>query len=101
MVKRDIAIRIGQAWYGQWGADRQFFGALKQHFPNFACTKEYTLNYRLDGNDNSVTKEFFDQGNEANSKKYFGQFPWKNGKKLVTISKEKIIEVAPGIKIVM
>jgi hypothetical protein len=24
-VKRDVAVRIGQSWYGQWGADRQFF----------------------------------------------------------------------------
>jgi hypothetical protein len=33
-------------------------------------------------------------------KKYNGELPWKNGK-LVTISKEKTIEVAPGIKIVL
>jgi glycosyltransferase involved in cell wall biosynthesis len=55
-IRRDVAVRIGHAWYGQWGADRQFFGALKQHFPKFNCTNDYTLNYRLDGNPNSVTK---------------------------------------------
>jgi hypothetical protein len=93
MVKRDIAIRVGQTWYGQWGADRQFFGALKQHFPNFACSKEYSLNYRLDGNENSVNKEFFDKGNAENEKQYPNGFPWKQkgGKEFV---------VGPGITIV-
>jgi hypothetical protein len=93
MVKRDIAIRIGQTWYGQWGADRQFFGALKQHFPNFACSKEYSLNYRLDGNENSVNKEFFDKGNAENEKQYPNGFPWKQKN-----SAEYV--VGPGITIV-
>ena len=59
-VKRDVAVRIGHAWYGQWGADRQFFTNLKQNFPKFACTNTHSLCYRLDGNPNSVNKEFFD-----------------------------------------
>lgn len=93
MVKRDVAIRVGQTWYGQWGADRQFFGALKQHFPYFACTKEYSLNYRLDGNENSVNKEFFDKGNAENEKQYPNGFPWKQKN-----STEYV--VGPGITIV-
>jgi hypothetical protein len=48
----------------------------------------------------NITKEFFDKGNEENSKKYNGEFPWKSGK-LLTISKETFVEVAPGIKIVL
>ena len=76
-VRRDVAVRIGHAWYGQWGADRQFFGALKHHFPKFACTNAHTMCYRLDGNPNSVSKEFFDQGNEVQLKKYNNEFPWK------------------------
>jgi glycosyltransferase involved in cell wall biosynthesis len=93
MVKRDIAVRIGQTWYGQWGADRQFFSALKQYFPKFECSREYSLNYRLDGNENSVNKEFFDKGNTENEKQYPNGFPWKQkgGKKLI---------VGPGITIV-
>ena len=75
-VRRDVAIRIGHAWYGQWGADRQFFGALKHHFPKYDCTRKHSLNYRLDGNPNSVTKDFFDRGNELNIQKYNGKFPW-------------------------
>ena len=48
-------------------------------------------------------KEFFDQGNAANEMKYFGQFPWKLGKKLVTIAKQPTqeLEVGPGIKILV
>ena len=48
--------------------------------------------YRLDGNPNSVTKEFFDQGNDVNKQKYGGEFPWKSNKKL--------INVGPGINII-
>jgi hypothetical protein len=90
-IKRDIAVRIGHAWYGQWGADRQFFSNLSMHFPKFDCTHAHTLCYRLDGNPNSVTKEFFDQGNEVMRKKYGDVFPWHNGSRL------KQIEIGPGI----
>lgn len=84
-IRRDIAVRIGHAWYGQWGADRQFFGALRQHFPKFDCTNAHTLCYRLDGNPGSVTKEFFDQGNEINKQQYNGNFPWKNKEHLLQV----------------
>ena len=100
-VRRDIAVRIGHSWYGQWGADRQFFSAISKAFPKFDCTNSHTACYRLDGNPNSVNKEFFDQGNEVNTKKYSGQFPWKLGQKLVTIPKGQVEEVGPGIKIVL
>ena len=44
-IRRDIAVHIGHAWYGQWGADRQFFNAIKKHFPKYNCTNNYTVNY--------------------------------------------------------
>lgn len=90
-IKRDVAVRIGHAWYGQWGADRQFFHHLKANFSNFACTNAHTMCYRLDGNPNSVTQEFFDKGNEINSQKYDGNFPWKQDRSLV--------KIGPGITI--
>lgn len=92
-IKRDIAIHVGHSWYGQWGADRKFFNALKQNFPKYDCTNDFTVCYRLDGNPNSVTKEFFEQGNETNNQKYNGKFPWKNG--------TKILDIGPGIKLVI
>ena len=93
-IKRDVAVKIGQAWYGQWGADRQFFHALKNHFRNFAGTGAHTVRYRLDGNPNSVTQEFFDKGNAVMQERYGDDFPWTKGKKL------NKVEIGPGISIV-
>jgi len=90
-IRRDIAVHIGHSWYGQWGADRQFFGALKKYFPKYDCTNQYTTNYRLDGNENSVNEEFFTKGNKINTEKYQGNFPWKTG--------QQFIKVGPGISI--
>lgn len=91
-IKRDVATHIGHAWYGQWGADRQFFANLKHHFPKYECTTKHTLCYRLDGNPNSVTEQFFYDGNLMMTEKY-NDFPWKQ--KL-----NKHI-VGPGISIVL
>jgi glycosyltransferase involved in cell wall biosynthesis len=90
-IRRDIAVHIGHSWYGQWGADRQFFGALKKYFPKYDCTNQYTTNYRLDGNENSVNEEFFVEGNKINTEKHQGLFPWKTG--------QQFINVGPGISI--
>lgn len=90
-VKREVATAIGHAWYGKWGADRQFFGALKQYFPNFSCTNSHTLCYRLDGNEGSVSQEFFEQGNKIMSERYGEDYPWL---------KNNSISVGPGIIIV-
>ena len=90
-IRRDIAVHIGHSWYGQWGADRQFFGALKKYFTKYDCTNQYTTNYRLDGNENSVNEKFFTEGNKINTEKYQGNFPWKSG--------QQFIKVGPGISI--
>jgi glycosyltransferase involved in cell wall biosynthesis len=92
-VRRNVATAIGHAWYGQWGADRQFFSNLKKVFPKFNCSNEYSLCYRLDGNENSVTQDFFDKGNKVTEEKYGKNYPW--------LKREKIIdEIGPGIKII-
>ena len=77
-VPRAIALKVGHNWYGQWGADRQFFGALKEFAPKFGCTNKYTLNYRLGGATNMATQEMFLRGNEITSKLYKGEFPWQS-----------------------
>ena len=92
-VRRNVAVAIGHAWYGQWGADRQFFGAIKKHFPNWDCTNSYTSCYRLDGNEGSVTKEFFEHGNKINTEKYKGKFPWLD-------KSPKRQSIGPGISII-
>jgi len=90
-VRRDVAVAVGHAWYGQWGADRQFFNVIKQYYPKFACTNSYTSNYRLDGNPNSVNLEFFEKGNQMNKKKYTDGFPWQ---------KSNLVSIGPGISII-
>jgi glycosyltransferase involved in cell wall biosynthesis len=93
LVKRQVAISIGHSWYGQWGADRQFFNALKTYFNNYNCNNQHTLCYRLGGNDGSVTKDFFVKGNSIQIERYksVNNFPWL----------QKRIQVGPGISIQM
>lgn len=81
-IPREILVRgICGAWYGKWGADRQFFNILKQHYPSFGCTGQHTVNYRLAGNEGSVKPEFFLEGNKIMSKIYdtvpSRSFPWQ------------------------
>jgi len=75
IVKIDVAQKIGHMWCKKWDADRQFFANLKHFFPKFDCTKRHSLCYRLGGNENSVSKDFFEIGNLLNKKKY-DKFPW-------------------------
>lgn len=75
-VPRTLAVKVGHNWYGQWGADRQFFTALKSASSNFGCTRQYTLNYRLGGPTSRATKEMFLQGNQISEQRYGGAYPW-------------------------
>lgn len=93
-IRRDVAVCVGHSWYGQWGADRQFFHTLKKHFTKFDCNRKHTLNYRLDGNENSVKEEFFIEGNKVTNQKYPNGYPWKEN----AVQNEK--EIGPGIILV-
>ena len=62
-------------WHAGWGGDRQYLYAVKDH-ANYATNGKHTLCYRLDGNANSVTHEFFEAGNKINESYYEGKFPW-------------------------
>lgn len=75
-IRKEVTIPIAPAWYSGWGGDRRFFAAISQHFPNFGCTGEYTVNYRLDGNPGSVTADFFLNGNNLMKNHYPTHFPW-------------------------
>lgn len=72
--RRDFIQHTCGLWHSKWGGDRKFFYSVRG--TPFACTGKYTVNYRLDGNPNSVKKEFFLEGNEVMSNKYNGVFPW-------------------------
>lgn len=75
-IKKEVAIRTCHAWHGGWGADRQFYSVMHQHVPNYDCTGKYTVNYRLGGNEGSVTENFFLNWNERTNQLYYGNFPW-------------------------
>jgi glycosyltransferase involved in cell wall biosynthesis len=75
-VKREVAVKIGHLWYAKWGADRRFLSVLVNSFKNWDCTREYTLCYRLGGNEGSVQKSFFIDGNTHMLEKYKGKLPW-------------------------
>lgn len=75
-VKRDVAVQIGHAWYAQWGGDRVFYSNIGKYFPNYGGTGEHTLCYRVDGNQGSVSKQYFGYGNEIMSTRYNGSYPW-------------------------
>lgn len=77
-VKKDIAVKVASVWHGGWGQDRVYGNTLMTHFKNFNCTKKYTVNYRLDGNEGSVKKDFFIKGNSVMSSHYNDKFPWNN-----------------------
>jgi len=80
-VPRNLLTKISNSWYGEWGADRQFFSALKQAHPTFGCTGKYTLNYRLGSDTSRATKEMFLKGNEYTHQIYRGDYPWLQNKK--------------------
>jgi glycosyltransferase involved in cell wall biosynthesis len=76
-LKTEIGVKLASVWHGGWGQDRVFLQAISTHFKKWECTKQYTVNYRLDGNQGSVTKEFFDEGNKKMMEQYEGKLPWK------------------------
>jgi len=76
-IKREVFQQVSAAWHWGWGGDRRFLGAINQHFPTWGTSGKYTLNYRLDGNPNSVNREFFDNGNAVMYGRYNGSYPWR------------------------
>lgn len=59
-----------------WGIDRVFYANAKAVFPKFVATGLHTFCFRLGGNEYSVQKEFFEQGNAELLKRFNGKLPW-------------------------
>jgi glycosyltransferase involved in cell wall biosynthesis len=64
MLSRQVAVNVGHVWNGGWGRDRVFYEVASKYYPNFDGSELHTVNYRLDGNPDSVTAEFFLEGNK-------------------------------------
>jgi len=74
--KREFLQKTCHYWHAGWGGDRQYLYAVKDR-SKYNTSGKHTLCYRLDGNPNSVSKEFFDSGNKINEQYYEGKFPWQ------------------------
>jgi len=85
-IKKDALLGVSHGWYGKWGADRQFYSTLLKYRKDYECTKQHTVCYRLDGNEGSVTKEFFEEGNKVVDQKYPNGYPWEKEEEYLTIS---------------
>lgn len=88
-IPRELAVKVGHNWYGQWGADRQFFAAVKAYAPEFGCTMKHTLNYRMGSETSRATTDMFLQGNSIAKTRYLSEenYPWhvlRNQRKLQT-----------------
>lgn len=76
LFKREFIQKTCHLWHsGSWGEDRRYYYAVKDH-AKYDTTGKYTLCYRLDGNPNSVTEDFFKAGNKTQQDYYGGKFPW-------------------------
>lgn len=68
----------GHLWDFGWGADRRFYSIVKDQMQhkNYGSNNKHTLNYRLGGNEGSVTDGFFFEGNRQMNQRYNGVYPW-------------------------
>lgn len=73
--KREFIQQTCHLWHHGWGGDRRYFNMIKEH-AKYDTNGKHTLCYRLDGNDNSVTEQFFIEGNKTQENYYGGKYPW-------------------------
>ena len=73
--KREFIQKTCHMWHHGWGGDRRYFYYVKDE-AKYDTNGEYSLCYRLDGNPNSVTKDFFESGNKTQEQYYGGNYPW-------------------------
>lgn len=71
--RRDYLVRVAHAFYGQWGADRQFYKAASSALPSFGCTGEATVNYTAP----ERLHKMFRDGNAAMKTAYGTPLPWR------------------------
>lgn len=74
---RQFFCNVGHLWHHGWGADRRFYTLLKEQLKTkYDCTNQFTLNYRLGGNEGSVKEEYFIYGNAVTALQYNQNYPW-------------------------
>ena len=73
--RKEFIQKTCHLWHSGWGGDRMFLHAVKNQ-AKYDTNGKHTLCYRLDGNPNSVTEQFFVEGNKTQEAYYEGKFPW-------------------------
>lgn len=72
MMQRELAVQLAPIWHrktrekkpeGLREADREVAMTLIQNEPKGACTRDFTLRYRVANREDSVTAAFFENGN--------------------------------------
>lgn len=85
LLARDLAIQFAGAWNriarppdneGP-GPDRLLCRLLMKYYPNGPCTRLYTLNYTVASTPQSVSPQFFLDGNAQMRKRYPAALPWE------------------------
>lgn len=73
--RREFLIRCCHIWHHGWGGDRNFYNTVRK-LTKHDTNGRYSLCYRLDGNQGSVSVNFFKEGNEETKRIYKGKYPW-------------------------
>jgi hypothetical protein len=60
-----------------WGIDRQFYAMAREMYPAFGTSGLHSFNFRLGGNDYSVTERFFEVGHQHMKNTYPDGMPWE------------------------
>lgn len=80
LIPVEISRKFSECWQRRARehpeADRLFYNYLSENYKNYDCSMKYTLNYRLEGRPDSVSKDFFIMGNSKMKKNYNNDIPW-------------------------
>lgn len=83
-IKREVAVQIAPEWHRPamvngrpvTPPDTMVANTLMRRFPNFDCTKKFTVKYWLGSQDITPKAQFFLNGNEAYRNAYPEGLPW-------------------------
>lgn len=81
LIPIEIARKYSECWQRRAReypeADRLFYKYLSTNHIKYECSMKYTLNYRLEGRSDSVSKDFFIVGNTKMEINYNNNIPWE------------------------
>lgn len=87
MIRKSVGLQVSQYLHrkfrepGQPEVDRVLTSILRNNSLQYKCNNKYSVNYRAGNTENSVTKQFFINGNKIMLEKYNGKLPWLNEEK--------------------